>query len=74
MSIRHSNAKPPLTHDSARASVAASGRNDAFALPVLVAYVVLVLPVLVLRVLVIALWERLARRRSSAEGPEQGMS
>lgn len=46
MSLRHSNAKPPLKHVSAKAAVAASGRNDAFALPILVAYVVLILPVL----------------------------
>lgn len=56
MSLSHPKAGSRPQYESAKAEVVAPVRNDAFALPILIAYMVFMLPVLVLRVLVVSSW------------------
>lgn len=56
MSLLHPRAGSRPQYDSAETQVVAPVRNDAFALLILIAYMVFMLPVLVLRVLVVSSW------------------
>ncbi|MFJ2543883.1 hypothetical protein [Microbacterium sp. NPDC087589] len=66
MSLLHSKAGSRPQYESAKAEVVAPVRNDAFALPILIAYMVFMLPVLVLRVVAVAAFARLVRGKGQA--------
>lgn len=59
MNVLRPKAESQVAYDPEKTDVVAPARYDAFALPILVAYVVFMLPVLVLRVVALSLWARL---------------
>lgn len=66
MSIQDTSAAS-APQDSSAGRTGAIARNDAFALPILFAYVVHILPLLVLRVVAVAAWTRLTQRFDSRD-------
>lgn len=67
MSLLHSKAGSRPQCDSAKAEVVAPVRNDAFALTILIAYMVFMVPVLVLRVVAVATLSRLREKKTPKE-------